>query len=256
LSSLISLVSPTGGVVDKVAAQQIRSQLAAVEQLQVRIDNAPNYQLLQGKVDHLRIAARGVFPVEDVRLEVFELETDPIRVDRTRSRRRGFKLEQPLRAGVRLALKQADLNQALRSPSVTARLRRLGAGAIRDRDLRRQVQRYELVDPQVDFLENQRVRVQLTIQEPNNPTKLKILAESGIEVVAGRQIRLLQPVARVNDEEVPSEVMSTIVDGVFERLDLRQLEAEGVTLRILQFQLSPRQADLALFVQVAAGKQL
>ena len=165
LSSLISLISPTGLVVDKVAEQTLRSQLAAVEQLQVRVDNAPSYQLLQGRADRLRIAARGVFPVEDLRLEAFELETDPIHVDRTRLRRGKLKLEQPLRAGMRLVLKPADLTRALRSPKITARLRKLSTDSIQDRDLRRQAQRYELIDPQVELLENQRVRLQLTIQD-------------------------------------------------------------------------------------------
>ena len=256
LSSLVGLISPTGLVVDKVAERTIRSQLVAVEQLQVRVDNAPSYQLLQGKADRLRIAARGLFPIEDLRLDSFELETDPIHVDRARLRRGKLKLEQPLGVGMRLALRPADLNRALRSPRVTARLRKLSTESIQDRDLRRQAQRYELVDPQVEFLENRRVRLQLTIQEPNNPAKLKILAESGLEVVAGRQIRLIQPAIQVNDESVPAEVMSAIADGVFERLDLRQLEADGITLRILQLQMTPQQANLAIFVQVARGKQL
>ena len=256
LSSFISLLSPTGFVVDKVAEKTIRSRLVAVEQLRVRVDNAPSYQLLQGKADRLRIAARGAFPIEDVRVEAFELETDPIHLNRDRLRRGKLKLEEPLRAGIRLVVKQADLNRALRSPSVAARIRDLTTGAIRDRDLRQQAQRYRLIDPQVVLLENRRIRLQLTIQEPNNPAKLKIMAESGIEVVAGRQIRLIQPVIQVNDEAVPPEVMSAIADGVFERLDLRQLEADGITLRILQLQISPQEADLAIFVQVAPGKRL
>ena len=74
--------------------------------------------------------------------------------------------------------------------------------------------------------------------------------------MAGRQIRLLRPTVRVNDEAVPAEVMAAIADGVFERLDLRQLEEDGITLRILRLQMTPQQADLAIFVQVAKDKQL
>jgi len=50
LSGLLGLVSPVGSVIDRTAENAIRSRFEKVEQLQVRVDNAPSYQLLQGKV--------------------------------------------------------------------------------------------------------------------------------------------------------------------------------------------------------------
>jgi len=40
-SYLVYLVSPAGSVIDRTAENAIRSQFEKVEQLQVRVDNAP-----------------------------------------------------------------------------------------------------------------------------------------------------------------------------------------------------------------------
>lgn len=254
LSSLITLVSPVGIVVDRVAENAIRAQFEAVEHLQVRVDNAPSYQLVRGRADRVRIAGRGLFPLKAVRLDALELETDPIQVNANSLRRGKPRLEQPLRAGVRLVIKQADVNRALRSPTVTAALRQLGATVLEEQDAKR-TQRYEVINPQIEFLDNQRLRFQVELREPKDPTTLKIFAESGIAVIAGRQLQLVQPVVRVDDEGVPEEVLKTLSDGVAEQSDLRQLESSGITVRVLQWQINRDQITLATFVQVAAGRR-
>ncbi len=121
LSSLFGLISPTGLVVESAAEKAVRSQFAQVEKLQVRIDNAPTHQLLNGQVEHIRIAGRGLQLKQlGMRVAVLELESDPI--DLNLRNLRAPKLEQPLQAGVRLVLNQQDINQALRSPKFTAAL--------------------------------------------------------------------------------------------------------------------------------------
>lgn len=255
LSSLITLVSPAGVVIDRVAESTIRSQFEAVEHLQVRVDNAPSYQLVRGRVERVRIAGRGIFPLKEVRLDALELETDPIHVNAGSLRRGKPRLEEPLRAGVRLVIKQADVNRALRSPTVTNSLRKLGASVLDEQDAKR-TQRYEVINPRIEFLANQRLRLQVELREPKDPATLKIFAESGIAVIAGRQLQLVQPIIRVDDEAVPEEVIKAISDGATEQLDLRQLESSGVTARVLQWQVNPDQINLAAFVQVAADRRL
>ncbi|MGB5771982.1 MAG: DUF2993 domain-containing protein, partial [Crocosphaera sp.] len=44
LSSFITIISPVGLIVDRVVADALRSQVAGVEELAVRIDNTPSYQ--------------------------------------------------------------------------------------------------------------------------------------------------------------------------------------------------------------------
>jgi hypothetical protein len=240
-----------GFVSDRLAEQAIRKQLAGAEQLQVRIDNAPTYQLLQGKVDHIRIAGRGVFPFAGVRLEALEVETDPVQLDARRLLKRGrTRLVEPLRTGVRVVIKQEDVQRALQSPAVVERLRKAGISVLNRREARR-AQGYELLNPQIQFLENQRLRLQVQVREKNDPATLDIFVESGIDVVAGRRLRLIDPVIRFNNEPAPENLVKSIADGIFERSDLRQFEKSGITARILNFKLDARQMELAIFAQIA-----
>ncbi|WP_410503743.1 DUF2993 domain-containing protein [Leptolyngbya sp. 7M] len=135
LSGLLGIVSPLGFVVERVAEDAIRDQLEAVETLAVRVDNTPNYQLAQGTVDRVWLAARGVYPEAGIRIAVLEIETDAIQVDPGRLRQGELELERPLNAGVRLVLTETDLNQALQSPQVSEQLRNLSLDFLGDRDL-------------------------------------------------------------------------------------------------------------------------
>ncbi len=249
VSGLISLISPVGVVVDRVAENTLRSRLAKVEQLQVRVDNAPSYQLVNGRVDRVRIAGRGVFPIPELRLAVLEVDTDAIAVKPASLRKGKPQFEQPLRAGVRLVLTQEDLNRALQSPAVTERLRNLGIGLLRRREAQ-QVARYTFLNPQIEFLDNQRLRLRIDLQEQGYTDLLSLKVETGVEVVAGRTLRLIDLQASANGEPVPPQILQAIAQGVSQRLDLRRLEASGVTARILNFRLERQGLELATFVQV------
>lgn len=254
LSSLLTLLSPAGVVLDRVAEKSIRDQFAAVEQLSVRVDSAPSYQIVQGKAERIRLAGRGLFPVPDVRLDVLELETDPININRRRLLRRGrIRLEAPLRAGVRLVVKAEDVNRALRSPTVTNWLREIGSRLLLGEGGAEQVQGYEFRNLQIAFLDKQRFRLQATLQTSDTDS-LDLLVESGIEVVAGHQFRLVAPVVRLNGADLPESLVNAIATGIPERLDLRQLENAGITTRILKWQADTQQLELAAFVQVRTDR--
>lgn len=246
LSSLIGLVSPAGLVVDRLAENAIRDRLVSVEQLKVRVDNTPSYQILNGKVDRVRVAGRGIFPVKELRIETLELETDPIVLQR---RGRQFRLQEPIQAGVRLVLKPEDLNQALRSPAITARLRNLGIQLLRRREAQ-QAERYSLLNPQVTFLPNQRVRLQVELQEQGYPDKLAIMAEAEPQIISGRSLQLLNLTLSVNGQPAPDLIVNAIAREVSNRLDLRQLEESQITARVLKLQVDATQLQLAAFVQV------
>ncbi|NJP08382.1 MAG: DUF2993 domain-containing protein [Leptolyngbyaceae cyanobacterium RU_5_1] len=256
LSSLISLISPVGLGVDTVAERAIRSQFKSVEQLQVRIDNAPSHQILRGKANRIRIAGRGLVPLQDVRLEALEVETDPINLNRRRllQRRGKLQLEEPLQTGVRLVLKEDDIAQALKSPVVMQQLQKLvgSLGGL----TRQSSATSKLVNPQVEFLDNQRIRVQAELQDADTANKLVIQVESGVEVVAGRRLRLINPTARLNGAAIPENFVKSIAESLTERYDLGQLEPSGVTARILRLELDSDQLELAVFIKAPAGLQI
>ncbi|MEP0916192.1 DUF2993 domain-containing protein [Leptolyngbya sp. DQ-M1] len=243
LSSLLGILSPTGIVVDRVAETQIRKQLVAAEQLQVRVDNAPSYQIIQGRANLVRIAGRGLFPIQEFRIDTLEAETDPISLQ-LRSR----KLAKPLQAGVRVVLTQADIDRALRSPFVTARLRNLGLQLLRRQA--RQIERYDFLNPQLTLLPQNRIRFQIELQEQGDPAKLKIVAEAEPQIVSGRSLQLNNLKVWANNQPSPEPVTRAIEALIRDRTDLRQLEASNITARILNLKLESSRLEVASFVQI------
>lgn len=254
LSGLLALVSPAGLVIDRVIANNLRSRFDKVEQLQVRVDNAPSYQIVQGKVERVRIAGRGLWLTPDVRLDTLELETDPINLDLQRLRGGGQQaardsLRQPVQAGVHVALTESDLNKALESPAVKNRLR-----LIFSRFLGGSPERYEIVNPKVAFLENQRLRFQVELRE-KGAEPLALVLESGLGVVAGRSVQLIEPSVLVNGKPLSPTLAGGLTRGLGNRLDLRKLEEAGITARLLQLNVQPGALDVAAFVRVDPSQQ-
>lgn len=249
LSGLLGLVSPAGFVIDRIAENAIRSQFKNVEQLQVRVDNTPNYQLLQGKVERVRIAGRGLqLKRQDIHITALELETDSISLDPLSLRQRQPKLKRPIHAGMRLILTQEDINKALHSPVVTATLRNLSISELRNSSGKSE-QRYDFLNPRVEFLKNNRLIFQVELTA-GNANSLAITVESGLGVVAGRQIQLVNPTVSVNGEVVPNQFVSEIAANFSQQLDLRSLEGYGLQTRILQLKVTRRRLEVAAFLQV------
>jgi hypothetical protein len=241
-------VSPTSLVIEQVAANAIRSQLDDAETLAVRVDIAPSYRVMQGRVERLRIAGRGLYPEPDVRIAALEVETDPIAVDPVALRHGKLALEKPLNAGVRLVLTRDDINRALRSPSVTKRLQNLSLNLLGSSAA--QLERYDLVEPQIEFLDNHRFRFQTRLQSRQSDTQLAITLESGIAILSGRQLQLVEPTAAINGRPLPSQFVNLLVGGISQQLDLANLERTGITARILTWELNRDQISLAAFVQL------
>lgn len=249
LSGLLGLVSPVGVAVDRTAENAIRSQFASCGELQVRIDNAPSYQLLQGKVERLRIAGRSLqLKKQNIRIAVLELESDRIEI-KPRSLTRKPQLKKPLQAGVRLVLTEEDINQSLRSPQLRARLQKLNINLKGFANIRTKTV-YNLVNPQVEFLPNNRLQIQVELQEKGKSKPFLIKAESGVSIVSGRQIQLVNLVAEVDKVKVPPEVINLILNNINKRLDLRNLEGGKLQARILKLKIRQGELEMAAFVRI------
>ncbi len=243
LSTLIGLISPSGLVLDRVVENTIRSRFVSVESLKVRVDNVPVHQILKGQIDRLRIAGRGMSPIKDVRIDVLDLETDPIVLQGLTP-----KLKQPLQAGVRIVLKPEDINQGLRSPLIATRLRNLGFQFLQRREAQ-QLQRFDFLNPKVEFLPDRRVRLQAELQEQGYPDKLTIVAEAEPSIESGRTLRLLNPTLLINGKPAPAQITRAIAQGVSNQLDLSRL-GNGITARVLKLEVDPAQIQMTAFVQI------
>lgn len=250
LSSLLLLISPVGIVVDQVAENAIRSQLAGAESLDVRIDNGPSYQILQGKVDKIRIAGRGISPVEGLRFAVAELETDPIDLEFASLRKGEVVLEEALQGAVHLVLTEPDMNAFLASPFVQTMLADIEIGSLnaaqsRERD------RYKIADPTIDFLEGDRLRLSVELEDLVQEGGLMIEAETGLDMTSGDRLILVEPTLTVNGQIADERLVNLLLGDFSNRLSLQALESRGITARVLNLTTAQDSLDLALWVRVA-----
>lgn len=249
VSGALGLVTPVGLVVDQAAVGAIRSQLAQVEQLQVRVDNAPTHQLLQGKVERVRVAGRSLqLKWQEVRIAALELETDAIELE-PRSLGSRPKFKRPLQAGVRLVLTQQDINKLIQSPQFIALLQKLKINTGNSSNTGYNSV-YNFVNPNVNFLANNRLSLQVELQEKGLEKPLLIRVESGLNILGGKNIQLVDPIVAANGEEVPPQFVNAIVNNINKRLDLENLEGDGLQVRILKLNMRPEELEIAAFLRV------
>jgi hypothetical protein len=251
LTAAMAMVSPIGAAVDQLAEDALRDQVARAEELHVRIDNVPTYQILNGRVEHVRIAGRGVFPRQfpDLRIDSIDLETDVVDVDFNSLRRGALKLDEPAQAALNLGLQADDLNHFLQSPLVQGWLNDLrftlpGPGGERERN------RYGLVAPSLEFLDGDRFRVVVDLQDRVAQEVIPITIELGLEFVNGHQLKLIDPAITIAGEAAPPQLITSLVAGAEDQLTLRTLEASGITARVLAFEIRQNRLDVAIFARV------
>jgi hypothetical protein len=259
LSSLISLISPVNLVADQVAEKAIRAQFKSVEVLKVRIDNAPIHQPIAGKADKVRIAGRGLFPLNELRIEALELETDPININRRQlTQRRGrLTLDEPIGLGVRVLLKREDIVRALKSPAVVQQLQTLFNRSRQSKQNPSDARAIKISNPQVDFLDNQRIRLTADIQQGDASQPLKVEAETGIAILEGRRLQFIDPIVRLNGTQIPERFIKSVLDGIAEQYDLNTIATlSRIKSKILSFKLSRTELEVVTFIQLPAGFKL
>mgnify|MGYP001796459057 FL=1 len=249
LSSLIFIGSPIGFGLDTLAENALRSRLSGVEDIQVRVDNGSNLNLLKGKIDRLQVGARGMYPVPGFRVAIADLETDPIDLDFNNLRRGNVVLDEPLNGALHVVITPEDLNQYLLSPDFTDRLNdieiNLGNAA-----QSREVGRYQFNNPKATFLPDNRLQLELDLSEPSLGEGLKIKAQTGFTIENGHRLVLIDPQVSVNDSAAPEQLLDAFTENLGDRLSLRRLEASGITTRILEATISPEQFDIVMWVSI------
>jgi hypothetical protein len=255
LSSLLSGISPTGLIIDSIVADNIRSRVSQVEQLVVRVDNTPSHQLLQGKINRVRIASRGLYPIENLRLQVLELETDPIDLNLKGFRQSDGKspldfLNRPLQGGVRLVVLQQDLNNALQTPNIQTRLRQLLNQVLPEREDRK----FNVVEIRLFFLGNNRLGGEFAIVQTDLPTQetksLQMRLEADFKVIGGRSLQILEPSGWLNGRKLSTRLLKGFAEGLSEELDLRKLDERGILVRVLELNITEEVLNLTLFFRL------
>ena len=256
LSGLLGLITPAGVVIDTAAESAIHSQLGNAEKLQVRVDNAPTHQLLQGKINKIRIAARGLQLKQlDFKINTLELETDEINFLPNSIQKGKLKLTKPFQAGIRLVFTQADINKLLQSSDILAFLPKLEVDSQDFLDIDDDAV-YKFANPQFKILGNNRSQFQIELRSEKGEEPLLIKVETKININKGRQITINETVVTVNEEQVAPQFVEGIVKNLNQRFDLRNLEGDGLLIRILKLNIRQSKLEIAAFVQIKPSSTL
>ncbi len=289
LSSLISVLSPINFGIDKVAESTIRSQFKSVEQLKVRVDNTPVHNAIGGKIDKIRIAGRGLFPLEGIRIDTLEFETDPININvKALQKEKKTELQAPLGVGMRLVIREEDVISALKAPIVRQEIQKLLRGLNsgktkqaqtepsgeagrtgipqRIQELRTRLDDYRILNPKVEFLPGGRIRLEVEVEEVKTAEKLKIEAESGITLAEGQRLTLTRPVLRLNGVELPEQIIQTFATDLFNRFKVEQLgnlpgnlgqvKWSQLTARVIKLEVKDNKLELVAFLRLPQGLKI
>lgn len=240
LALLAGLSGGAGFAIDRVARNALADQLDDAEVLEVRVQSAPNFKLVAGRVDRVLLAGRGLEIEPYPRIELLELETDPVNVGLDDGE---LILESPLRAALRFSIAETDLNESLQSPEVLEQFQGIEANlpVLGDRD---GPEIFDLEKPAVELLGDNRLRLQarLVLQdESGNPEEAQALDIDFLTRVVledGQRLLLVEPEMSLNDQPLPEEIADAFAGGLSRALDASELEDQDIFVRVLDLEIS------------------
>ncbi len=267
LSSLLLIFSSSGLIVDSIIEKNLRQQVKNVEKLEVRIDNTPSYQLLEGKIDRVRISTHGLEITDYLTINTLELETDSLNLN-LENIQKGIgenwreSLNEPLQGGLNLIITEDDLNKFLQSEVVLNWLNRLITDISKSRG-GVSTPNYELLNPRIQFIDDNRLTFDVVLRRSaDRQTQrdhevarvrdriLNIKMETQLEVMRGHTIRLRETIVYINDKPLSEQLLNRISDSLNNFLDLRRLEEKGFTLRLLDLTTTNQKVNLTAFIRL------
>lgn len=258
-STLLAAIAPGGYIVDTAVENQLRKSVISADTLEVRVDNTPSYQLLQGKIDKIRIAGRGLQITPEFRIAALEVESDRLEFDfnalrdsANTGRLQGFR--GPVQGVIHLELGETDINQFLQTPAVKQAIATVAAGILRNVAGEGPGEGLEITQTTVDFRDRQRLRVTTEIRPRGGPDPaippITVALEFGLELVAGDQLRLVAPQGWFNGEPLPPFLLEGFAVGLGRNLTLNSLESSGLTARLLRFEIDEDHLTINAFVRL------
>ena len=260
LSGLLSTFSNGGWIIDAIANKQLNSVVESAEELAIRADNIPNYQIAKGKIDRLRVAGRGLYLEPNLRIESLELETDAIALnladlsaDSLDELRKS--LQKPLQGAVSLVITEQDLANALETEATIAQLQaalnqlvtsRAGSSAIS----------YELIAPRIELVGDNLVQIEVTLRRQGGALRtervqeLAIAIEVGLELIQGKKIQISKLEGTVNDRPMSKRLLKGFAEGISDRLDFTTIEKQGIFARLLQLEVAEDKIEIVGFARM------
>jgi hypothetical protein len=226
----------------KVAELGIKSQLNEVDELNIDIRTDP-LKVVQGEVDSVTIAGKGMVVQQDLRMETLEINTETVAIDPLSVLFGNIELTQPTSATARIVLTEADLNRALSSDFLQAKLKLL------------KLQHQE----KPITINMEMVRISLP-----GDGKIYINAEFLVlETAAKKQVaavclpqlnqteqRITLEILTAEGQGLTPELATAIFDQVTSLLDLKNFELPGMSLHLREFDVRAGEIVLCADTQI------
>ncbi|MGI0485019.1 DUF2993 domain-containing protein [Pantanalinema rosaneae CENA516] len=217
--------------ISKVAEVGIASQLDDVEELNVDIRTDPG-KVIQGQVDSVAIAGKGMVMQQDLRVESIEINTDQIAINPLSVVFGDIELTRPTEAETHVVLTQVDLNRALNSDYLRSKMQNLQI-----------------------TVEGQPVTIkpeQITLQLPGDGKFVldatMLILQTGeskqvhattIPHIKDRGERISLEILSAEGQGLNSELVTALLNELTQLLDLRNFELQGMSLRLKGLDVQP-----------------
>lgn len=262
LSGILAIATSVNMVGDTLVEKKIRSQVQAVDTLVVRIDNAPNYDVLGGKVQRVRVATRDLKISSAIAFKALEIDMDGINInlkeflqedlvteiDDVPTLRLRELFESPVQMASRMVLTQEQLDNILQSQTVNFTLsQRLNdtLNGLSDNDAEFIINSFKL-----DLIDKNRLALRANIIDLEGEYKargeeLNVDWELSIKVLDGSNFEFFDQKLYIEGEEIEPE--NDVLRA--EPVSLRILEELGLNVRVLQWNSDQDELELALSVR-------
>ena len=209
---------------NKIAKLALSSQLEDADSLQVQVKTDPE-KLARGELESLLIEGEGLVVETDLRLQVLEIAMKAIAVSPLKALRGKIELTQPSQGSARIVLTESDLNCALNSPDLRAKINVL--------DTYLSTGDIKLTVPQkkCQLREDGTVAVEAIVQlQPSGETKE--VAFTTTPNASGSTGVVLEDIQYEPGKELSEDLTQAFLDKAEKMLDLRNFEKQGLALRI------------------------
>ena len=210
---------------NKIAELALSSQLEDAERLEVKVNTAPE-KLANGELESLLIKGEGLIIETDLRVEALEIETKAIAVNPLKALTGNIELTQPTEGTARLVLTETDLNCALNSPELRAKIDVL--------DTYLTTGQVKLTVPQkkCQFRKDGTVAVEALVElQPSGETK-EVAFTATPKIAPGNRSVVLEDIRYEPGKEISEDLTQAFLDKAEKMLDLRNFEKQGLALRI------------------------
>ena len=264
MSGILAIATSVNAVGDEVLKNKLESQIESVDTMAVRIDNAPNHDVLGGKVKRVRVATRDLKISQAIAFKALEVDVDGINirlrewlqqnilteVDGVPTLRLRQLFEQPVNIASRAVLTQEQLDNMLQSPFINRTIRRRlqqTLNLIAEENYTQED--FEISSFALDLIGENRLAIRMNLsgfdrEDGTKDEELDVDFEFDLDIIDGVSFRLTEQEVFIDGEKVEPEQRVLVVAPV----TLKALEEVGIKVRVIEWESNEDELELALFI--------